>query len=360
MTIAPKQGSGASSGNSLRPRALAVKTDYLTEPDNEVVLARLRELTDLTLIDADAPDRIGQLREHEIYISVPGTPAKWFPRDAIADEAGKLKYICCIHGGVGGVIDERLLERGLIVTNWHDATADSIGGWAFSLLIAVMGDFRAQTDHVENGGWRYLPDHWQKDPPYCHVDRVYGGQIQGLRVSVYGLGYAGRRFAELAVGCGMQVLACDPFVAELPAGVRRAENLDDLFADAHALVITAALTEQTRRTVTRRRLARLPDGAVVVNVARGGIVDQDALFDELINGRLRAGLDVLEPDYLPPDHPVRFLQNCLLTCHGRPPNRLNPPAIEPRAANCLDNLRRYADGQPLKGVITLESFGRMT
>jgi len=116
-------------------------------------------------------------------------------------------------------------------------------------------------------------------------------------------------------------------------------------------VIHAGLCDATRRSVTSELLAKLPRHGVVVNTARGGIVDQAALFAELEAGRLRAGLDVLEPDTLPPDHPARAWENLILTAHhvenpwpldGRPATRLTPMQ---RA--CVENLRRFAAGEPL-------------
>ena len=130
--------------------------------------------------------------------------------------------------------------------------------------------------------------------------------------------------------------------------------------DRHGLVVLAALTEETRGTVTADLLARLPNGGIVVNVARGAIMAQDALFAELMSGRLRAGLDVLEPDYLPPGHPVRQLPNCILTCHVGPENLLNPAPLGRNEEYCLDNLRRFAAGEPLRWVVDRQKLSRMT
>lgn len=174
------------------------------------------------------------------------------------------------------------------------------------------------------------------------------------------MGQARRKFAEYAVVCGTQIKRFDPFAEPWPKHVNRVDELDALFDDIDALVIAAALTEQTVNPFTAQRLTRLPDGGIVVNVARGGIVDRQALFDERLAGRLRAGLDVPEPNYLPPDHPVRFLRNCLLTCHGRRPKRLNPPHIGRTEQNCLDNIQRYFASQLLKGTITPAGLRRMT
>ncbi len=344
-----------------RHRALVFTSPfYLQQPRVQPLVQRLRELVDLRIATFDPKTAVSMVREHEIYISAPGLPPSGFPVDELACDPGNLKYIACIHGGVRGIVNEAILQRGILVTNWHDATAVSIGSHALSLLIAVMCEFRAQTHHVENGGWRLQPDIWRPDDHYAEANRVYGGSFDGLKVGVYGLGHAGRQFAQYAMGLNWQVQAFDPYATDWPQRVQRVHDLDALCDGVHALVITAALTPQTRGSITARHFASLPDGAIVVNVARGEIVDQEAMFKELLTGRLRAGLDVLHPDWLDEDHPVRFLRNVLLTCHGRPENRLNPPQLQRSEVNCLENVRRYVANEALLGVIDLDTFGRMS
>ena len=98
-------------------------------------------------------------------------------------------------------------------------------------------------------------------------------------------------------------------------GCERSDSLEALVAASEVLVIHAGLSDETRGAVGAGQLATLPDGGVVINTARGAILDQEALFAELASGRLRAGLDVLEPDTLAPQHPMLARDNCLLTYH---------------------------------------------
>jgi D-3-phosphoglycerate dehydrogenase len=111
---------------------------------------------------------------------------------------------------------------------------------------------------------------------------------------------------------GMDVLAFDPAVPEA-----HASSLDDLLSRADAVSLHVPLTEDTRHLVGHRELAALPPGAVVVNTARGSLIDEDALADALRAGRLRgAGLDVLATEPPPADHPLRRLPNVVLTPHA--------------------------------------------
>ena len=172
-----------------------------------------------------------------------------------------------------------------------------------------------------------------------------------------------RRFIEMLRPFGAIVRVFDAYLNDPPPDCQVVGSLKELFAASEAVVIHAALTPETHNTVTAQLLALLPDGGVVVNTARGGIVDQPALFKELESGRLRAGLDVLEPDRLEPAHPARKWENLILTCHtishGPAPN-----ATRPRLARCeqycLENLRRFVAGEPLQFIMDSVRYRRST
>jgi D-3-phosphoglycerate dehydrogenase len=127
-----------------------------------------------------------------------------------------------------------------------------------------------------------------------------------------GCGRIARAVAERAAGFGLRVVAFDPDVpgAAVP-------TLDDLLRQADILSVHVPLTEATRGLVGARELELLPAGAVVLNTARGGIVDEQALASALAAGRLRgAGIDVLADEPPPPDHPLRHAPNVVLTPHA--------------------------------------------
>lgn len=317
-------------------------------------IAELRDLGEVTEAPfaTEPEERMRLARAHDILVS---TPAPLLP-DALARDPGRLKYVCCLHGGIRGVVSRDLLQAGITVTNWGDSPGHGLASLSMTLLLALLRELPAQIDEVRQKRWR-LDDH-------CPVrERVWGGQAEDLRVGIYGLGFAGRAFLPMARGMGFVLSGYDPYVNPWPDGVRRADSLPALFDDIDALVICAALTDETRNTVTRELLARLPDGGIVINTARGGIIEQDALFAELLNGRLRAGLDVLAPDhvdYLEPDHPVRQLPNCILTCHVGPTNRFSKPDLGRNERYALENIRRFIAGQPLQWVVDLTRYSRMT
>jgi phosphoglycerate dehydrogenase-like enzyme len=131
-------------------------------------------------------------------------------------------------------------------------------------------------------------------------------------------------------------------------GVHGLDDLPNLLPRADVVVLCVPLTEQTKALVDADFLARMRDGALLVNVARGGVVDTDALVAQTRTGRLRAALDVTEPEPLPQDHPLWTTPGVLLSPHVGG----NSTAFLPRAKRLLvDQLTRFAAGEPLANVV---------
>jgi phosphoglycerate dehydrogenase-like enzyme len=131
-------------------------------------------------------------------------------------------------------------------------------------------------------------------------------------------------------------------------GVRGIAELPDLLPHHRVLVIATPLTTQTRGLIGRAELAALPDGSIVVNIARGAILDTDALVAELLSGRLRAGLDVTDPEPLPPQHPLWAAPNLILTPHMGGGTRDWPVRA---AALIAEQVRRLAVGDEPAHVV---------
>ncbi|MFH1568342.1 MAG: NAD(P)-dependent oxidoreductase [Gemmatimonadota bacterium] len=295
------------------------------------------------LSDAEAAARLRRCR-----ILITSWGARPVPAELAADP-GQLEYVCHLTGQMRDVVPLELVESAIPVTNWGDAQAAAVAEGAVTLLLAAVKGLRRRIEVVTAGGWQPQADH-------------YSRTLRGLRVGIYGLGFIGRQFVGMLRGFGPELMVYDPFVSELPAGCRRAASLEELFGWSQAVAIHAGLTDQTRGSVSAALLARLPDNAIVINTARGGIVDQEALFAELARGRLLAGLDVLDgDDRLPADHPARRWPNLILSAHSLsrqyPEDFDNPDReLEPMHLICLDNLRRHLAGQPRRFAMDRERY----
>ena len=193
-----------------------------------------------------------------------------------------------------------------------------------------------------------------------HLDEFARHQAQAVWQRRFGTALADRRVLILGyggIGAAIEARLLPFEVASVTRVARRArtepevhptEDLLGLLPEADVLVVIAPLTDQTRRIVDARALAALPDGALVVNVARGPLVDTDALLAETSSGRLHAALDVTDPEPLPPDHPLWHVPNVLVSPHVGGASS----AFFPRADRMIKaQLERFARGEPLAHVV---------
>ena len=170
-------------------------------------------------------------------------------------------------------------------------------------------------------------------------------ELAGATVLIVGMGSIGE-----AVRRRLQPLRAEVVgVASRPRpGVHGPEELEGLLPDADAVVVLAPLTDATRGMVNRDFLARMPDGALIVNAGRGAVVDTDALVAELERERLRAVLDVTDPEPLPAQHPLWTAPGVVISPHAAG----DSPAAERRAERfAAEQLGRFARGEPLRNVV---------
>jgi len=319
-----------------------------TEPFREA----LREFGELRLVENGAAmaeeARAALIRQCDVLLTCWGSSPVPV---AVARECGRLRYVCNVTGTLRHWIPIEIIEAGIPVTNWGDAPADEIAEGAMALLLATLKDLHRQVMAVRRGEWA--------------LDQsTSGGTLEGRNVGIYGCGHIGRRFVEMIRPFGAVLRVFDPYAADVPEGCTGVASLDELFDASEIIVIHAGLSDETRGSVTAELLARLPRHGVIINTARGGIIAQDALFAELESGRLRAGLDVLEPDVLPEDHPARTWENVILTGHnvgrGWPTGDEPSRGLQKMHRISLDNLRRLRDGEPLRFAMDCDRYLRST
>ncbi len=304
----------------------------------------LRELGELVIVE-----QCRELSDDDVLVRMRGADVlftNWAARPipkALAENPGRVRYVLNLGGTCRTTVPIEIVRGGIAVTNWGDTPARSVAEGAMALLLAVLKDLRGRTEGVLAGK--------------CWGAKRLGlpsGTLCGLKVGLYGCGYIGRRFVRMLEPFEPELVVYDPYANGLPECCRRVDSLDALFGQSEAVVIWAGLSDETNASVTAELLAKLPDHGIVVNAARGELIDQDALFAELKSGRLRAGLDVLAgDDYLPEGHEAHTWPNLLITCHDINsawwPER--PPQVSYADKIVLDNLRRFIAGEPLRFVM---------
>ncbi|MGH3645757.1 MAG: 2-hydroxyacid dehydrogenase [Micromonosporaceae bacterium] len=202
--------------------------------------------------------------------------------------------------------------------------------WVVTAILAYLRSFPRFARAQAAGVWDYTPT----------------DDLAGKRVLIVGSGDIGEAVAARLA----------PFEVSLTRVARRARpgahpvaELPELLPDADVVVLLVPLTDATRGLVDARFLARMADGALLVNAARGPVVDTKALTAELATGRIGAALDVTDPEPLPEGHPLWTMPNLLLTPHVAGSVR----SMLPRAYRLVaEQLRRYAAGEPLANVVT--------
>jgi phosphoglycerate dehydrogenase-like enzyme len=270
--------------------------------------------------------------------------------EELLESAPNLRIIAHCGGEVKSRFARPLFER-LTITNAADPMARAAAemGAAFLLYGARNIDsYRTALRGRSNRVYEELHLHGNQEA------------LAGREVAMIGFGRIGRALIDLMRGFDLQWLVYDPYAPKAAAKEYpvRFVSLEKLLSRAELLVLTAALTDETRGLLNRKRLAQMPDGGLIVNIARGGLVDLDALTKEVKRGRLRCALDVTDPlEPLPVGHPIRNLPGAMVTPHIAASNRL---VRQQMAAVIMDDLESFFAGHGVKNRVTPAMLDRMT
>ncbi len=209
-------------------------------------------------------------------------------------------------GGVGvdNIDIDAASQRGILVLNAPEANNVSAAELAITLMLSAARGVVKSDKLIRKGVW----------------DRKYlGRELKGATLGIVGLGRIGSLVTKRAQGMGMTVIAYDPYVSRRRATDLNVELFDDLktmLTKANFLTVHTPLTDETFGMIGAEELAALPDQAIVVNAARGGIIQEDALYNALKSGHLfAAGLDVFVAEPPKPEHPLLSLDNIVFTAH---------------------------------------------
>ena len=207
--------------------------------------------------------------------------------------------------GVDNIDIPTATELGIVVTNVPDYCMDEVTDHAIGMILALNRRLGAHDGEVKAGGWHSVV----LDQP-MHRTR-------GATLGILGFGRIGRSIADKAAGFGMNMIAFDPLIAPgQTIGDVEIVSFEDVLRRSHFITVHTPLTPETEGMVGADELAMMMPGSIIVNCARGGIIEERALADALKSGHLAgAGLDVLEPAPPPDDHPLLTAPNVIITPH---------------------------------------------
>jgi phosphoglycerate dehydrogenase-like enzyme len=285
----------------------------------------------------------------EYYDSLPGNESRLIERVALADvvinirsstrftenvfrQSPALRLLSLWGTGTDNVDLNAAARHGVTVTNTPGVSAFSIAEHALSLMLAVARRIPQVDSEVRHGHW----------------PRGQSVQLHGKTLGIIGLGAVGRQFARLGTGIGMRVIAWtmhpDPSLGfELV-------SLDELLSSSDVISIHLRLSDETRGFIGKGQLEKMRSSAILINTARGAIVDEQALIEALTSARIAAaGLDVFEVEPLPARHPFTRLENVVLTPHSA---GVTPEALEAGLQLSIENVSNFLNARPTNVVIS--------
>jgi len=297
-------------------------------PDLEPELAVLAPLG-AELVETASPDEFARRAPEAAALLVSSTPVGAELIARLPDCRAIVRY------GIGvEVVDvEAATAAGIPVGNVVDASVDEVADHTVAMALALLRRLPAAAALVEAEGWSLAP-----------VSGVR--RLRGLVAGIVGLGRIGQAVAQRLEAFGLEIIGFDPYAS---GGRYPLVELDELLARADVVSVHVPLTDDTRGLLSIERLARLRPTSVLVNVARGGIVDERAVALMLESDRLAgAGFDVFEREPLPGNHPLRRSPGALLTPHVAWYSEQSLREVQRKAA---EQVARALRGEPLAPIV---------
>jgi D-3-phosphoglycerate dehydrogenase len=320
-----------------RPR-VAILDDYQRLAMKVADWSSAQSRCDITVFDKhlEEDEAVAALRDYDVLCML----RERMPLPAsLLDRLPKLKLIC-VTGPYHRTLDLAAAQRlGITVscTGRAQSAQFATSELAWALMLALLRHIPTEAENMRRGGWQST------------VGKSLGGRTLGL----VGLGRLGSAMPPVAKAFGMNVIAWSQNMTEEKAREAGAQYVDKatLFKNSDIVSLHVVLSERTRHIVGRQELESMKPGSYLVNTARGGLVDTEALIDVLKNGPLAgAGLDTFDVEPLPDDHPLRAVPNAILTPHL---GYTVEETLQAFYTHTVENINAWLDGQPLR-ILTPE------
>ncbi|TDE13540.1 hydroxyacid dehydrogenase [Jiangella asiatica] len=291
--------------------------------------------------DHHAPPALGLLTEADVVLTGTGTALLDI---VVLDRATRLRAVLHAAGSVRPVVTDEVYDRGIAVSSQAAANALPVAEYTVAMIL------------LELKGVRAIERTYRTARAEIDVDAILAGNgAFRRRIGIVSASHIGRRVIELLRPFDLHVSVHDPYLTADDAAALSVDVVDlgTLLSTCDLVSLHAPLLPATRGMIGAAELAALRDGATLVNTARGGLVDQDALIAELCTGRLRAVVDVTEPEIPGPGSPLWDLPNLVLTPHVAGSRGLELRRIGERV---VDEVGRLARGEPLRYEVTRDRY----
>ena len=314
---------------------IVVLDGYLANP-GDLSWTPLEEYGSLTVYDRTAPDQIVERAKDADAIFV----NKVVIDQSVMDALPALKFIGVMATGYNNIDIPVARSKGITVCNVPAYSTDAVAQTVFALLLEITNRVGEYSRQVNSGRWAECPDFSFTLGPIL--------ELSGLTIGIYGLGNIGRRVAAIANAFGMKVTSPTSQAPEsLPPYVRKV-TFEEFLASSDVISINSPLTADNRHIFNREAFDRMKPGVIIINTARGPLIDENDLAETLRSGRVRAaGLDVLEQEPPRDGSPLIGAPNCFITPHIA----WQSTAARRRLVEiCIANLAAFAEGKPVNVV----------
>lgn len=259
---------------------------------------------------------------------------------SIMEACPNLRYIGLFSTGYNVIDLKYAANRGITVTNIPDYSTDAVAQHVFALLLSFTNRVSEHNQRVQEGEWTSSKD-------FCFYDKLT--ELAGKTMGLVGFGRIGQRVAAIAHAFGMNILVYSKTVRPAPDGVTvRFVDFDTLMSESDVVSLHCPLFDQTRGMMNAEAFSKMKPTAILINTARGPIVNQADLADALTKGVIAgAGLDVVDVEPMTVDNPLLHVKNCVITPH------IAWAALETRKRlldTAVSNLKAYLAGAPVNVV----------
>jgi glycerate dehydrogenase len=254
----------------------------------------------------------------------------------VLEKTPSVKYIGVLATGYNVVDIDAAEMHGITVTNVPAYSTDSVAQLTFALLLEICHHAGAHSDSVKDGQWSSSPDFC-----YWNYDLI---ELAGKTIGIVGFGRIGQKVARIAAAFGMDVLACD-ITATVPEGIEaKLVSMDDLLKHSDIISLHCPLTDDTKWIINRSTIGRMKDGVMIINTARGMLINETDLRDALESGKVSgAAVDVVSVEPVAADNPLPGARNIIITPHIA----WAPKAARIRLMNtAVNNLKAFLHGKP--------------
>jgi glycerate dehydrogenase len=316
-----------------------VVLDGYAENPGDLSWGKLGALGDLTVYDrtslTDEEEIISRIGDAEVVVSNK-TPIN----RPVIDACPNMKMISMLATGYNVVDYAYAREKGIPVANVPTYGTASVSQFSIALLLEVCHHIGHHDTSVHSGNWTACADWCYWDYPLI--------ELEGKTIGIIGFGRIGQAEGRIARALGMKVLAYDLYPSDAGRDLAEYVELDDLYARSDVITLHCNLTAENTGMINRASIAKMKDGVILINNARGQLIDEQDVADALNSGKMGgAGLDVVYTEPIRADNPLLKAKNCIITPHISWAPRESRQRI---MDTTVENISAYLAGKPVNVV----------